>query len=189
MKTINLLVAAVAIFGLTACVDNTPKQFTGFIVDGTMNNVVVKDLTSDATYDFSTIEADKSEANGLLIGSPIIVEYKGKLENGMPATKVATDATYNDAVGRWTMVDPIDSTKVMGIELEIEGVAKSINMATLVYSSWELQGEANKILLKGQSVGNGQTIDFTETGVISKNEEGKLLLSIEGTEVVYTKAE
>ncbi|MFR6415869.1 MAG: lipocalin family protein [Alistipes shahii] len=36
-------------------------------------------------------------------------------------------------------------------------------------SSWELQGEADKILLKGQSVGNGQTIDFTETGVIAKD--------------------
>lgn len=40
---------------------------------------------------------------------------------------------------------------------------------------------------KGQSIGNGQTIDFTQTGVIAKDAEGKYTLSIEGTDTVYTK--
>ena len=53
-------------------------------------------------------------------------------------------------------------------------------MATLRYTSWELQGEAGKILLKGQSVGNGQTIDFTETGIIAKDADGVYTLTIEG---------
>ena len=69
-----------------------------------------------------------------------------------------------------------------------EGAARSINMATLVYTSWELQGEADKILLKGQSLGNGQTIDFTQTGVIAKTADGNYTLTIEGPGTVYTKA-
>ena len=86
------------------------------------------------------------------------------------------------------MPDPISPESVMGIEIMVEGEAKSINMATLVYTSWELQGETNKILLKGQSLGNGQTIDFTETGVIAQTADGNYTLTIEGTGTVYTKA-
>ena len=77
----------------------------------------------------------------------------------------------------------------MGIDLGVEGEAASIGMATLVYTVWELQGEADRILLKGQSIGNGQTIDFTETGILSKDADGRRYLTIEGTGQVYTKAE
>ena len=174
MKSIKLLITAVALCGLAACAENT---------------VTVKALTADETYTFSTMDADKSEAEGLLLGAPVVVDYTGKLEDGAAATKIATDPTYAEAVGRWTMPDPIDPEGVMGVEILVEGAAQSINMATLVYSSWELQGEADKILLKGESVGNGQTIDFTETGVIAKDAEGKYTLTIEGTGTVYTKAE
>lgn len=188
MKSIKFLAAVAALCGLAACADKTPKTFEGFITDASMNTVTVKAPT-DITYTFSTTDADKSEANGLLLGAPVVVDYTGKLEDGAAATKVATDPTYAEAVGRWTMPDPIDPDAVMGVEIMVEGAAQSINMATLVYSSWELQGEADKILLKGQSIGNGQTIDFTQTGVIAKDAEGRYTLTIEGTETVYTKAE
>ena len=152
-----------------------------------MNTVTVEN--AEGTFTFSTMNADKSEANGLLLGAPVTVNYSGKLEEGAAASKVATDPTYAEAVGNWTMPDPIDPEGVMGVEIRIEGVAQSINMATLVYTSWELQGEADKILLKGESIGNGQTIGFTETGVIAKDAEGKYTLTIEGTGTVYTKAD
>ncbi|UEA88413.1 lipocalin-like domain-containing protein [Alistipes senegalensis] len=189
MKSIKLLTTAAALCGLAACADNTPKFFEGFIADASMNTVTVKAPTADITYTFSTTDADKSEANGLLPGAPVVVDYTGKLEDGAAATKIATDPTYAEAIGRWTMPDPIDPEGVMGVEIRIEGVAQSINMATLVYTSWELQGEADKILLKGESIGNGQTIGFTETGVITKDAEGKYTLTIEGTGTVYTKAD
>ena len=86
------------------------------------------------------------------------------------------------------MPDPIAPEGVMGVEIMGEGAARSINMATLVYTSWELQGEADKILLKGQSLGNGQTIDFPQTGMIAKTADGNYTLTIEGTGTVYTKA-
>ena len=186
MKSIKIMAAAIALCGMTACGDNTPKTFTGFITDASMNTVTVEN--AEGTFTFSTMDADKSEANGLLLGAPVVVDYKGKLEDGAAAAKVATDPTYAEAVGKWTMPDPIDPEGVMGIEILIEGQAQSINMATLRYTSWELQGEAGKILLKGQSVGNGQTIDFTETGIIAKDADGVYTLTIEGNKTVYTKA-
>ena len=188
MKSIKLLTTAAALCGLAACADNTPKFFEGFIADASMNTVTVKAPTADVTYTFSTTDADKSEANGLLLGAPVTVNYSGKLEEGAAASKVATDPTYAEAVGNWTMPDPIDPDGVMGIRIMVEGEAQSINMATLVYTSWELQGEADKILLKGVSEGSGSPIEFTETATIAKDADGIYTLTIEGNGAVYTKA-
>lgn len=172
MNNIKSLIAALTFAGLTACADNSPKTFSGFITDASMNTVTVRALTDESTCTFATTDADKSDANGLLLGAPVTVDYTGKLKDGTAATKIATDPTYAEAVGKWTMPDPIAPEGVMGVEIMVEGAARSINMATLVYTSWELQGEADKILLKGQSLGNGQTIDFTQTGMIAKTADG-----------------
>ena len=101
---------------------------------------------------------------------------------------MAPDPTYAEAVGNWTMPDPIDPDGVMGIRIMVEGEAQSINMATLRYASWELQGEAGKILLKGVSEGSGSPIEFTETATIAKDADGIYTLTIEGNGAVYTKA-
>ena len=183
MKRMKIMVAAIALCGLAACSDNTPKSFTGTITDASMNTVTVEN--AEGTFTFSTMDADKSEANGLLLGAPVTVNYSGKLEEGAAASKVATDPTYAEAVGNWTMPDPIDPDGVMGM---VEGEAQSINMATLRYASWELQGEAGKILLKGVSEGSGSPIEFTETATIAKDADGIYTLTIEGNGAVYTKA-
>ena len=91
MKSIKLLTTAAALCGLAACADNTPKFFEGFIADASMNTVTVKAPTADVTYTFSTTDADKSEANGLLPGAPVVVDYTGKLEDGAAATKIAEE--------------------------------------------------------------------------------------------------
>lgn len=185
MKKAFFVIAA-ACLALTGCKDNKTKQFDGRIVDATMNTVTVKALTGDDTHVFTLEDADKSEANGMLIGNLITVTYQGKMTDATPATKVATDATYAKAVGKWTMPDPIDSQSVMGVELKIEGQASSINMATLPIESWELQGEPDKIVLKGKSIGNGVTSDFTQTATILEK-DGKTLLNFDGTETTFEK--
>ena len=188
MNNIKSLIAALAFAGLTACADNSPKTFSGFITDASMNTVTVRALTDESTCTFATTDADKSDANGLLLGAPVTVDYTGKLEDGAAATKIATDPTYAEAVGKWTMPDPIASEGVMGVEIMVEGAARSINMATLPYASWELQGEPGKLILHGQSIGNGQTIDVTDTAVLGEN-GGVPTLTIEGSGVVYTRGE
>ena len=40
MKSIKIMAAAIALCGMTACGDNTPKTFTGFITDASMNWVM-----------------------------------------------------------------------------------------------------------------------------------------------------
>lgn len=182
-RTLILAVALLAV----SCADRAPRQYAGIIGDASMNTLTVRDTATGATQTFSTADADMTEANGLLLGSPVVVEYEGGLEETTAAVKVTADATYAAAVGRWTMPDPIDDSEVMGIELQTGGAAASIRMATLPYTAWELQGEENRILLRGRSIGNGQTTDFEQTATLGTDAEGTPTLTIEGTNVVLTK--
>mgnify|MGYP001779961465 CR=1 FL=1 len=190
MKMRILWIAAAALLATTSCSEGEPKTFTGFITDATMNTVTVQDLTAESTYTFSTEEADRSEAYGLLVGAPVVVEYRGKLEDGIEAVKVSTNPTYAEAVGRWMLVHSEEAENpevAMGIDIRIEGEAVSINSSTLLYTGWELLDEADQILLRGRSVGNGESFDFSQTGLISKDSAGNYTLTIEGTKVVFTK--
>lgn len=172
---------------LAACGSQDPKQYVGTIVDASMNNVVVRELTGSRTVDFTTEGADMQQAKGLLLGNIATVEYKGELKDITPALKVATNPTYAAAVGKWTMPDPLDPEAVMGIDLMVEGEAASIRMATIRYTGWELEGKPNCLMLRGESEGAGEPIAFTQTAILGTDTAGTPTLSIQGTEIVLTK--
>ena len=79
-------------------------------------------------------------------------------------------ACCNDTqpIGSWAWDDPTPGEQKIAIAFKLEenGVASSINMATLVYKSWEQKGDT--LLLTGESIGNGQTIQFCDTLKIDK---------------------
>ena len=126
MKKSSLYALAAAGLLLAACSDNAPKELVGTISDASMNTLTVKTL--ERTVTFTTEGADMQQANGLLLGSPVTVEYRGKLTDATPALKVATNPTYYQAVGSWTQPNPIDPVQRQGVELQVEGVARSIGM-------------------------------------------------------------
>ena len=53
MKSIKIMAAAIALCGMTACGDNTPKTFTGFITDASMNTVTVEN--AEGTLDRKSV--------------------------------------------------------------------------------------------------------------------------------------
>lgn len=63
--------------------------------------------------------------------------------------------------GVWLEPVPGMPGKVQGFDLQKDGKAASVNMATLQYENWEKDG--NTLTLRGKSLGNHQTISFTET--------------------------
>lgn len=63
--------------------------------------------------------------------------------------------------GHWIEIMPANSNIIQGVSLHPDGTASSIGMATLKYTSWQLNN--NQLTLSGQSIGNGQTIDFNTT--------------------------
>lgn len=184
--------AAVAVTAVACCRDKTPETVVGFIGEDTSMHVLVVDGIGgeEGRATFALDDAtDLREAYGLLAGNVVEVTYAKPCKEEIPvAAKVVCSKDYADAIGRWVMPDPIEEDGVMGVELLVGGKARSINMATLPYASWELQGDPGKLILRGQSIGNGQTIDVTDTAVLAES-GGVRTLTIEGAGVVYVKAE
>jgi hypothetical protein len=87
--------------------------------------------------------------------------------------------------GKWVEPIPGMEDQMQGISLEKDGKASSINSATLQYKSWVRQGDT--LVLSGQSLGNGQTIDFVDSYQIEKLSNDELVLKNGDMTINYTK--
>ncbi len=76
--------------------------------------------------------------------------------------------------GVWLEPVPGQFQKEQGFELFADGTAKSVNMATLIYQGWKVDG--GKLVLWGKSVGNGGTHSFDETWDVVTVSDKKLVL-------------
>ncbi len=92
----------------------------------------------------------------------------------------------NRLQGSWLQPVPGQEGVAQGIKLDKGGAASSINMYTLVYEKWSVNGDT--LTLSGQSLGNGQTIDFTEDYKIKTLDGDNLVLEQNGEEIAYTRS-
>ena len=90
-----------------------------------------------------------------------------------------------EITGEW--VEPVPGMEDMkqGFKLDEGGVATSINMATLRYTGWRQDGDL--LILTGESIGNHQTISFTDTMQICKHTKDSLVLKSGNSERIYTR--
>ena len=84
--------------------------------------------------------------------------------------------------GNWVQPVPGLEGQTQGMSLQTGGAASSLNMATLLYESWSISGDTltlsgDTLTLTGTSVGNGQTIEFTQTYTFSMPDENTLILT------------
>ena len=95
----------------------------------------------------------------------------------------------NQLKGSW--VAPINGMpeQMEGFELKDDGLASSINMATLVYEKWETikLDNADVFVLQVKSIGNGQKLSFSDTLKIDKISENSLTLTQDSYTRTYTK--
>lgn len=87
--------------------------------------------------------------------------------------------------GDWVQPIPGMENQLQGIKLDKGGKASSINMHTLIYTAWEKKG--SKLILQGESIGNGQTIAFIDEYEIIKLNEQELMLKNDGRELIYQR--
>lgn len=82
--------------------------------------------------------------------------------------------TNTSLEGAW--IEPVPGMPDMqqGFTLDASGKASSINMATLQYESWKKQD--NLLILSGKSIGNHQTLEFSDTLTIEKLTQDSLFL-------------
>lgn len=90
-------------------------------------------------------------------------------------------------VGQWVQPIPGMENQEQGIKLEKDGKASSINMHTLVYHSWKQEGST--LILTGESIGNGQTIEFRDAFEIVHLTKEALVLKVGDMELIYTRKE
>ena len=89
-------------------------------------------------------------------------------------------------VGKWVEPNPGGAIEgVQGFELKEDGTAASINMATLVYDGWRVSGK--KLILSGESIGNGVTGRFADTLNIQRITGDTLVLGQGEATFVYTR--
>ena len=167
MKKSNLLVGTLTAIaaGLTACAPETPQSIHGIVTDASMNDILVVTDQGD-TVAISTMDADPAKVPGVLVDDSVTVTCIGEKVGGnriLKATELVVTAhsPYYYIQGKWIEPNPINADEVQGFELKQDGTASSINMATLAFQQWNL--ENGELLLKSQSIGNGQTIEGTDT--------------------------
>jgi len=86
----------------------------------------------------------------------------------VPTIKIEKET--NLLIGSWVEPNPINENELQGIIIKDNGIAESINMATLIYKKW--WKDADKLILVAESVGNGTSIlDTTRYEVIKLNEK------------------
>lgn len=92
----------------------------------------------------------------------------------------------NKATITGTWVEPIPGMEgEQGITIDEGGIASSVNMATLVYESWKQEGD--KLFLKGKSIGNGGTFEFTDTMRIQQLTADSLILNNQTMTISYSR--
>lgn len=192
MRYLQFLFSAVLFSSfITACHQKTEESATGTILEGTMNTLMIITQNGD-TLSFTTMEADRSGANGMLIGDTATVFYFSAPDNQslLKATKVIVSPAKrgnNPIAGSWTQPVNGSPKSTQGMQLNADGSASSINMATLQYESWTLNN--NQLILTGKSIGNGETIEFTDTMTVVSITPDSLILSSDGVIVAYSKAQ
>ena len=86
-------------------------------------------------------------------------------------------------VGKWTQPVPNMPQMEQGFILKEGGKASSVNMATLSYEKWEKQND--RLILSGKSIGNRQTIAFSDTFAIEKLTKDSLVLKKGTLRLIY----
>ena len=96
-----------------------------------------------------------------------------------------SEASEGSLVGRWTEPVPGMPDMRQGFELADDGTATAIGTATLQYEQWSANGDS--LFLKGKSIGNGQTISFTDTLIINSFQFDSLIVQRGQLVQTYTR--
>lgn len=85
----RILLPVVCCLLLSGCISSGNRSSKGTVVDASMNTVMILDAAGD-TLSFSTVDADRSGLDGLMIGDIVEVSYAGEYTPGMAAVKLSS---------------------------------------------------------------------------------------------------
>lgn len=185
------LFVSLFLFGIVACKQApVSKTVNGVVMDASMNNVTIITDSGD-TLNISTMDADPAKVHGVLIDDSVKVTYQVEKLDGMKilqATElvVTVHSPYYYIQGTWTEPNPIKPDEAQGFILSQDGTARSVGMATLLYENWNL--DDNELTMNYKSIGNGQTLEGTDTLTIVKINADSLVLADKAGKVIWRLA-
>lgn len=183
MKNIfSLAAVAASALTLASCGSKpaAPTTVDGVVLDASMNTITLVTTAND-TLNISTMNADPAKVPGVLIDDSVRLTYADTIVDGnkvmqAQALTVTAHSPYYYIQGAWVEPNPIDSTQVQGMQLNQDGTASSINMATLQFKAWNLT-TPNTLILNATSIGNGQSTEGADTLTIVKLDADSLVLA------------
>ena len=105
---------------------------------------------------------------------------------GISAILLSACGESVNLAGTWVQPVPGMPQHRQGFILEAGGKASSVNMATLSYTAWKEQD--GQLILSGTSIGNRQTIAFTDTLAIEKLTADSLVLKKGQLRLAYARS-
>ena len=175
---LSLLLLSIFAVGVFSCAP-LEKSVTGRVIDATMNNIT---LASDAgdTLNISTTDADLAAVPGVLLNDYISITYVAvKVEKAeilqANALSVICHSPFFYIAGTWVEPNPINLGEVQGFTLNQDGTASSVNMASLLFKSWEFDSQT--LILTSESIGNRQTLIGGDTLKVVKLDADSLVLA------------
>ena len=155
------LFGIVLTLGLAACGEEPAGRFSGTLSDLQLNTLTV--LSAEGRpVNFSVDDSTLALCGELVAGCPVEIDYRGRLgKETCTVLRLETNPTYARLLGRWIETGEGSADFGMGIELASGGLARSIGMQTIIFTTWELTPQGG-LLLAGRSLGNGTTAAFEE---------------------------
>lgn len=98
---------------------------------------------------------------------------------------LAVSCKNSSMVGVWIEKLPEGTPYIQGIHLKENGEAEALGTKTLLYHRWKVTDK--QLILSGESVGNGQTIQLSDTMDVLKLKNDTLVVRRKGNEVVYLR--
>lgn len=179
---LSLAIAASAVLAFASCGPKpaAPQTVDGIVLDASMNTVTLITTMGD-TLNISTMNADPAKVAGVLIDDSVKLTYLPVDMGGVQVLQaqeltVTAHSPYFYIQGVWVEPNPIDPAAVQGMQLNQDGTASSIGMATLQITGWNLT-DANTLILNETSIGNKQTIKGMDTLTVVKLNADSLVLA------------
>lgn len=104
------------------------------------------------------------------------------IAGGTACSRPQTEINEKEFVGSW--IEENNNYR-QGFNLKADGMATSIGTATLKYENWK-SGDG-QIILTGKSIGNGQTINFSETMLVIELTPDTMTLQRDDYRIKYHK--
>lgn len=187
LSSLALMCAA---FTLASCGSHTDltQTFRGTVTRLTADQLQLTTSNRD-TLTFGTADLDSTTRADILPADMVEVLAVPTVVDGdttYQAQTVLVQARSLTRAIQGTWVEPIPGAVEghQGIQLNEDGTAGSVGMATLVFQTWSMP-RTNTVVLGGESLGNGQTIAFSDTLTLTKLTADSLVLSRADGAVVW----